>query len=278
MSNYLSGIVARNIPDNAPSLRPATPLMSTPHSDPFEQTINDQPAFNSLQQTDSPFNQTNEPPQNIIKPVVQKEFKNNIESPIQNKSFDIPYITKHIERLEFIESKEQKEPIATKDAFTSFIPPVKTDLIKSNNEEVIEVPVNSSIEPRNKKDKGEQKKESINIEPVFMEQKPMSSIKNPLITPPFKNDKSKKIAPVKNTSNVARLNPVQRSVQHSAPLPKINTKNNEPAPKLVIGKIIVEIVQPEKPAPPKVVNRIIQAPSALNSSKTNNLSFGLGQL
>jgi len=73
-----------------------------------------------------------------------------------------------------------------------------------------------------------------------------------------------------------RITPNQREKMHKRPLQK--SKTNETAPKLIIGKIIVEILPPKLPVTQKVINRVVQSPSQNNHSKSNKLIFGLGQL
>lgn len=55
-------------------------------------------------------------------------------------------------------------------------------------------------------------------------------------------------------------------------------RGNKQVPKLVIGKITVEVLPPEKPSLPKVVTRIVQPAAVPQSSKPNKFGFGLGQL
>jgi hypothetical protein len=61
----------------------------------------------------------------------------------------------------------------------------------------------------------------------------------------------------------------------TAPLQTPST--NKPAPSLMIGKILIELL-PAKPVPPRVINRTspFQATAGKSSSSTN--AFGLGQL
>ncbi len=73
-------------------------------------------------------------------------------------------------------------------------------------------------------------------------------------------------------SNNNQLQPLQE-VQMN-----VKTDVQPQAPKLVIGKITVEITQPAPPIQQKVFNRIVQEPAPSNYSKMNRLSFGLSQL
>lgn len=56
-----------------------------------------------------------------------------------------------------------------------------------------------------------------------------------------------------------------------------NTENRNESPRLIIGKINVEILTPTQPTT-KVINQIIQSPAPITFPKTNRNIFGLGQL
>ncbi|MBK7110688.1 MAG: hypothetical protein WAU21_09430 [Chitinophagales bacterium] len=58
----------------------------------------------------------------------------------------------------------------------------------------------------------------------------------------------------------------------------VHNRNQIASPKLVIGKIIVEIISPKTISPPKIITRIVSQNAKPNSSKSNKLSFGLGQM
>ncbi len=53
---------------------------------------------------------------------------------------------------------------------------------------------------------------------------------------------------------------------------------NQQGPKLVIGKITVEIVPPPASQPQKVITRIVQKPADENNGRMNRLGIGLGQM
>jgi hypothetical protein len=78
------------------------------------------------------------------------------------------------------------------------------------------------------------------------------------------------------SSQLQRIIPSNKDVEPKRRVHSSNT--NQPAPKLVIGKITVEILPPKLPAPQKIITRVVQTPAKDNFSKSNKLSFGLGQL
>jgi len=76
-------------------------------------------------------------------------------------------------------------------------------------------------------------------------------------------------------SILPRMNPVQPAVEISS---QARNRNNPPSPKLVIGKITVEILPPVAQPATKIITRVVQPPSTENYPKMNRLNFGLGQL
>ena len=58
----------------------------------------------------------------------------------------------------------------------------------------------------------------------------------------------------------------------------LRTNTIESVPKVIIGKIVIEILPPIKAPTEKIIQRVAQTPSKDNFSKTNKLLFGLGQL
>ncbi len=75
---------------------------------------------------------------------------------------------------------------------------------------------------------------------------------------------------------VERINPIQPE-QVSAPKDQRN-RSSQPTKKLVIGKIIVEMLPPVQPLPQKVITRTIPTALKNNQPKPSKLMFGLGQL
>lgn len=101
------------------------------------------------------------------------------------------------------------------------------------------------------------------------------SKKTSIIHPAVKPGSSKITNDIHNELNPRYITPTQLAPGDNRPT---NNKNNQVTPKLVIGKITVEILAPPAQQAPKIITRVVQAPSTGNHSKTNRLSFGLGQL
>jgi hypothetical protein len=80
------------------------------------------------------------------------------------------------------------------------------------------------------------------------------------------------IRPVEQHVSPVTLMPGQQSHNHHLPLPK------REAPRLTIGKIIVEISSPPVSPRPRVINRVVHAPVIVQPARSNRRSFGLGQL
>ena len=94
--------------------------------------------------------------------------------------------------------------------------------------------------------------------------------------PPPPKQESKKINEIKPVDS-----PVER-ILLSQPVPRENVPVQkdirQETPKLVIGKIIVEIVPPVNPPPARSITRIVPSTQESGFSKSSKLSFGLGQL
>ena len=118
-----------------------------------------------------------------------------------------------------------------------------------------------------------EKKDSKTADVVYADEE--VSVKKQMINP-VKDEVQKKNKLQQNNSRIERITPIQPDTEHTKPVQRINI--NQPAPKLVIGKIIVEILPPIKPAPQKVITRVVQSPANDHHSKSNKLIFGLGQL
>ncbi|MEX2565515.1 MAG: hypothetical protein WD431_06205 [Cyclobacteriaceae bacterium] len=102
------------------------------------------------------------------------------------------------------------------------------------------------------------------------------SVIRPTLNPPVKEEVEKGNQFPQNNLRIERITPVTPDIDHRG---QIHHKNvNQPTPKLVIGKIIVEILSPVKAPAEKIIQRVVQAPAKDNFSKTNKLMFGLGQL
>lgn len=101
------------------------------------------------------------------------------------------------------------------------------------------------------------------------------SKKTSFIHPAVKPDSPKITNDIPNRLNLKYIIPAQLAMGDNRPT---NIRNNQVTPKLVIGKITVEILPPPPHQAPKIITRVVQAPSTENHSKINRLSFGLGQL
>jgi hypothetical protein len=264
MSDYFFQIASRNIPNSSPSLRPAISLIERDNSDPFQAGKVFQPINSFLFPPTEPF-------QNVSRRQNPKELHEHVEDASPGKSDEMPYFKKYIERLETGEKKGTTEQIVNKNAFLGFNDyPTNTSLIKNQNAEDLKPVPNYSLDPVLKN--GARKSEFTNSRFSYPEPKLIHSENKTLLKPSFKEENLTDNITRENSTSIKRLHPVQ-------PLNiPVNTRNNQSAPKLVIGKITVEVVQAERPTPAKVVNRVIQVPSDSNRASTNKLSFGLGQL
>lgn len=268
MSDYLAQIATRNIyPTIPPILSPAMPPAADAAEDPFEQNSNIPLATAPLQN-----NLFLQPDKSHQVPPIKTEIKSNIEKPFPGTKPESLYITRHIERLQFVETKQPADILSEK-AATDFINEKNTDaapttaLPRKNSPET-----NSFIKTVEKEKLEEREKKQATAQTI--QPKTAANIKriepdNQLLKERTSGERSTE----KNNAKIAQLTP-------AAPPPPAEASSNQPkpAPRLVIGKITVEVLPPDKPVAPKIVNRVIKAPAAAGHSKINKLSFGLGQL
>lgn len=174
------------------------------------------------------------------------------------KNIQLSYFSKHIERLNTNEKNS----------------PVIDEPLQQNIQDSIHFESNENVSSSAKKviskmipDKEDNETQELNKKSESAEQK----IDN--LSPEV--EQQKKISPVINSYELTRITPSQPILEKSVPL---NNKSKQEKPRLVIGKIIVEVLPPEKQAPPRVVTKVVQQSSDNNNSKINKLSFGLGQL
>jgi hypothetical protein len=269
MSNYLSYIAARNMESDQPLLAPARGFASAMGIDPFQEALNPANDFTVSPQNDAPPQQNTILPRqkseygkNQVKPLLQNTAASNSGKSVQNKTIETSssYITKYVDRLNFNENGEQQEPALVKNSVNPQEEKnsVKTKIVSDN----VEITGGKRFE---KKEFQNRKLEE--IEAPFVVSKKKSKIK-----PSPENISSESKIALANSSRATRMNPLQPSFTPA------NTKNNNTKPKLVIGKITVEIIQANKPLPARVINRIVQSPPSSDNSKRSKFSFGLGQL
>lgn len=256
MSNYLSQIAKRNAPDHTPFLIPAMPLAKLKEDDPFEQSNGDQPLSDFVQQG-NPF------AANGAEPIVPGEMKREEVRLLQTRSSDTPYITRHVERLKSGENNDQWAASPAENVLNHMITGAHSSREVKDNSSAGEgdTATKPILIPAENEDPLEEKRTI----------KPFVDLNNPAYRNSAFDKKTEVFRPAERAPHT-KLHPTD-------PIPsQLPERNKRPVPKLVIGKILVEVIQAEKATSPKIINHVVQAPSNPNGSKTNKLSFGLGQL
>jgi hypothetical protein len=303
MSNYLSEIVARSIQINDIQLMPTTQGQ-------VKSNQNIQQDFTDINNPTDDFNQKSEsfltpstPLQIVSGNSTLQEFSNkNIlsdllkqkvltqkntaqflpnnplqsprvetndiaESKVLEKIVELPYITRHVQRMIVNETSEiNKEGLHSAKSTGSNI--VYKEHQTGNLENITSKIMNDKP---SKGDDSSLLKDSKSIDNV---NDATDTKKTSIIHPAVKSDSPKITNDIFNRLNLNYIIPAQLDPGESRPT---NIRNNQVTPKLVIGKITVEILPPLAQQPPKIITRVVQAPSTENHSKTNRLSFGLGQ-
>ncbi len=274
MSNYLANIASRSSQSDSISVMPS-----------YTELRDIQPqvsGFELFDETESPTESAKSPDNSIHKEQVQDNpdmffpdypqqqpsvfFHNSEEIKTENKNA-LPYFTQHIERM-IVEDREfisEKTLQTGSDANSN----IKTNGIDT----VFVISKPPKAEPGN--DPGVEKfSVPDDFTKVDNRSDRIKSEKKAILLPDVKSQSKGNLNEIKNSIRPARLAPVE-PVRDSNPQVK---KNNQAAPKLVIGKITVEIVPPVAQPAQKIITRVVQSPSNENHSKINRLSFGLGQL
>ncbi len=209
----------------------------------------------------------------------------------EEKNTETSYFSKHVER---VEAKEENSTLKTNIAETvSFkieppTPKKDVDVVENTalkpyeNEPNFDGKIASKIIPEKKETKkksGEKRTDDVSETDTFS--KPSHSDEKRIvvkqkINPAFDDEDRKKNNLLPATIPAERIIPKQPNQVN-----KLSVQNNmlkEAAAKLVIGKIIVEILPPKLSAPQKIITKVVQSPSNDSYTKSNKLIFGLGQL
>jgi hypothetical protein len=253
MSEYLLNIAVRSTGVVTNGLLPAMPVFNA--VDPG--IVEDLTAENNIPGSaaqDQFVQQSIVPVQPVpLQKLQQAAVLNKTETKEQKENSGRSYFSKHIER---VEAEQANSPVENKTRET--IPfkmegPSQKIAIESLG---VKNKINELI-PVNKK-----------VSKVIPEKKQVTD-------PSVKNEDLKKNKLKPERLHIERITPNQPGMENKRPG---QNKKQQQAPKLVIGKIIVEILPPIKPVPQKVITRVVQSASQNSFPKSNKLSFGLGQL
>jgi hypothetical protein len=298
MSEYLLNIAARSTKNDTNEMLSPTPLFNVADSEIVgdfagENKIQDKPAQNHVGFLENKKNTPDTYRQNqFVLPTPSQKAKqvfgsNITETTEQKENSEPSYLSKHIERRDAQEDggsvknkatqnvsfkidahsqKSREENIEAKAAGYEQIiankPIVKIPEKKGTKKPIVG---KTALKPlKTKSNESPHYDETIHVEKHL--------IKN--LDNEGEAQSMKKILPqhlqieriTPNTANQENLRHVQTN------------KMNEAAPKIIIGKIKVEILPPKLPAPQKIITKVVQPTSKDSYSKSNKLIFGLGQL
>ena len=274
MNHYLTNIAARSAGDEGKFLNP----VSTESAVSDEQSSaegQDNFQHNELVQQSILPDSANQ-----IQSVKSSGINNKLETPLYVESNARSYFSRHTKRLSGIESgnTSQNDFLETKavkfeedsEKAEVMLEPIGPDENKSfiDNKTGLNALPEMTGKMKQTLDFSVHKSGKLNevVDPVN-EQKQFIS---PLTEVTKKADKlvSKKMGVERIVPNLER-NENKRHIQN---------KKQQTNPKLVIGKITVEILPPIATGPPKTITRVVSPSSKPTSSKSNKLIFGLGQM
>lgn len=256
---------------NTPSLVPVSSRAGTKDLV-LQQDIEEGTDFRTANRNEATPEQKKEPFPNKYTPPAEPAFTKEKASPLRNNIIDLPYITRHINRLEYSEKKVLQMQVPGKNAISNVINPQTTpSLLKGVSDRQAAQPEDPFTDATEKKWNKKQKKVRDVFEPDNTLHEGSPTQKKQLIMPLIKQEHLKHSDPVTKNAPVTRLLPAQ-------PAEPMTARNSKTAPKLVIGKITVEVIQPNKPSPAQIINNVKQTPPASDNTGSNQLRFGLGQL
>lgn len=267
MSEYLSAIAARST-DTMSALLPNVQAGHEPtgHS-PFEDTLAATEATALSSETErntaQPVVHTTTDIQPVtIQPSIQPVYRT--EKTDAEKDDTIPYMTGLVDRLVVHENNLRERVVHTSAHGTQTNAHHTTVQI----ENIVPVPTEKSI-------KTEDTGEAADFGLIPAE---TGKVESSTITPSFKGVQQ---PPADRIRILPRLVPEVLQPVHAAAVNNGTAgmlQKPNAAPKLVIGKITVEVVPPAAPVPQKIITRTVQTSSSASQPKNNRLSFGLGQL
>jgi hypothetical protein len=288
MSEYLLNIAARNTTNNSNELSPSASLFNEAKTGVSEGLIEKNDIQNNAMQNKF-FHQGIDTAQTLTPQNAQLDaVLIETEKGLTNKNFENSYFSKHIERgTAEKENRTLNNKTVEKLNFeigegTSNNILGNTGDKKNEYEQIFASKSVSKFLPEKKDTKKRTSKKTykrsgdIILSESFPSDKKKYSEKK-IIQPADKRDESedKKIT-LSNNLRIERIAPNQP--EQLSKIPVQNNKMNEATPKLIIGKITVEILPPKLPVPQKIITRVVQSSSKNSFSKANKLSFGLGQL
>lgn len=287
MSQYLINIASRNAEVKGNDMLPPSSASNSGILGIDEDSTNEN--YSQVNEVQYQFIQPNEDifQEDIIKNKPSKfdsnrpEFKETTEITENQKNFDPTYFSKYIERVGTQEkSIHLNNPSADFSRFETKKPYQKSAKNRVESRKNIDesedvfntfskgIPEKNGTENRLDERFVQEFSEPHQINPKPVEKNPVS----PILEEPDRKEK-KNLSDKLSDGNTIAMEPKADDSRNV-----LRTITNEPSPKVVIGKIVIEILPPIKAPSEKIIQRVARTPSKDNFSKTNKLIFGLGQL
>jgi hypothetical protein len=287
MSQYLLNIAARNTGSDTKEVLPSVPMLNNAATGIREDFIEGNDVQDNAVQNQSAQQGFVYPQALTPYKVQQAAALNETEKDLTQKNTETSYFSRHIER---VAAEKDNSPVKNKIAETvSF----KTDegishgAVKNTedsqnlyetgfvNKTVLKIiPVKEGTkkqisEEANKKTAATNLNEPVDAdEIIFVEKQIIQPADKTLEVQHKKINRS-------DNMRTERITPNQPDDLNKKP---VQNREHEAVPRLVIGKITVQILPPKLPAPQKIITKVVQSPSKDSYSKSNKLIFGLGQL
>lgn len=268
MADYFSNIVDRNTNYQSDDLVPIQFLEQNSEVD-FEEIVeenktlpNNFDTLNTEKTTTVSSINTNEKPSNSNQ--TSNYFTNSYDRNLDENRSSIQINDDLNANVNF--KNELKNPIQEKNNFENY-----SEAFKANS---LLNPISKNyVDPKNIKPIENQNTENDSTQTDGIEQSVLLE-KHFFLLPSLNNKQT--VNTLQNTSIHTEINKDILLPQKQAEIVE-KTENKNENPKLIIGKINVEILPVTKPTT-KVINQIMQSPAPINFPKSNRNIFGLGQL
>ncbi len=286
MNRYLANIAARSTRNDTQSLIPTTPAPAV-----FDEGSTLAEKDNFQQDEFIQQNLTPDEPYRI-QPVITSEINDKMETPLAEKSIEISYFSRHTERLNSSEAGNALQNNLLETEGIKFEEPLKKittvpERVNLNENEpafINKTGLDTLADKKrgnklkvNKTTKkpGEPAKPYEPANPSERKELKRSIVEQKQFIAPSNEEIKRANKSIPNKADVERIIPNLSGNENNGVIQ--NTK--KPAtPKLVIGKISVEILPPIANVPPKVITKVVPSNSKPDKSKSNKLIFGLGQM
>jgi len=281
MDHYLSDIASRSTGENFPVIMPVKPGVYF-HDAGLANDVMGENDSQDYSRKDQKIRQNSTPVQpRELRELQHADNKGMSNNRMSDRHPGKSYFTRYVERVETVKEKDVAKNLPQQKVHPEKGEPFQNEpdgipRVKDDIGETTEVSKTGSIIFPAKKGADEQNDETSGIRPMEkVHDDETDAIKEQSLLLSAEDERQDTINIPDEISPERHIFPNRPVIENKTP---VQNKIHKEAPKLVIGKITVEIIPPVVPLPQKTITKVIHASSDNISLKANKLSFGLGQL